>query len=83
MECLDPRIKSCNYLNNILAKIEAKRAGVPEAIMLNLNGRVAECTADNIFITKNGHLLTPRHSALTCRLTLNLKGQPGRTHTTS
>jgi branched-chain amino acid aminotransferase len=60
LECLDPRIKSCNYLNNILAKIEAKRAGVPEAIMLNLNGRVAECTADNIFITKNGTLLTPR-----------------------
>ena len=60
LECLDPRIKSCNYLNNILAKIEAKRAGVPEAIMLNLNGRVAECTADNIFITKNGNLLTPR-----------------------
>jgi branched-chain amino acid aminotransferase len=60
MECLDPRIKSCNYLNNIQAKIEAKRAGVPEAIMLNQYGRVAECTADNIFITKNGDLLTPR-----------------------
>jgi branched-chain amino acid aminotransferase len=60
MECLDPRIKSLNYLNNILAKIEAKRAGVPEAIMLNHYGRVAECTADNIFIKKNGELLTPR-----------------------
>ncbi len=60
MECLDPRIKSLNYLNNILAKIEAKKAGVPEAVMLNLSGRVAECTADNIFIWKNGKLKTPR-----------------------
>jgi len=60
MECLDPRIKSLNYLNNILAKIEAKKAGVPEAVMLNLSGRVAECTADNIFIMRNGKLKTPR-----------------------
>jgi len=60
LECVDPRIKSLNYLNNILAKIEARKAGVPEAIMLNLRGRVAECTADNIFMTKNGSLLTPR-----------------------
>ena len=60
MECLDPRIKSLNYLNNILAKIEAKKAGVLEAVMLNHDGRVAECTADNIFIVKNGKLITPR-----------------------
>lgn len=60
MESVDPRIKSCNYLNNILAKIEAKQAGVPEAIMLNHYGRVAECTADNIFIVKDGRLRTPR-----------------------
>jgi len=60
MECLDPRIKSLNYLNNILAKIEAKKAGVPEAVMLNLSGRVAECTADNIFIVRHGKLKTPR-----------------------
>ncbi|MBT8207283.1 MAG: branched-chain-amino-acid transaminase [Acidimicrobiia bacterium] len=59
IQCLDPRIKSLNYLNNILAKIDARRAGVPEALMLNLNGRVAECTADNIFIVKNGKLETP------------------------
>ena len=59
MECLDPRIKSLNYLNNILAKIEAKKSGVPEAIMLNLAGRVAECTADNIFIFREGMLKTP------------------------
>jgi branched-chain amino acid aminotransferase len=60
MECLDPRIKSLNYLNNILAKIEARKAGVLEAVMLNHYGRVAECTADNLFIVKNGDLLTPQ-----------------------
>ncbi len=59
MQCLDPRIKSLNYLNNILAKIEATRAGAPEAVMLNYSGRVAECTADNIFIVKSGGLKTP------------------------
>jgi len=58
-QCLDPRIKSLNYLNNILAKIEAKKVGAPEAVMLNHNGRVAECTADNIFAVKNGTLATP------------------------
>jgi len=60
MQCLDPRIKSLNYLNNILAKIEALKAGVPEAVMLNERGRVAECTADNLFIAKNGEIKTPR-----------------------
>jgi len=59
MQCLDPRIKSLNYLNNILAKIDGKKAGVLESVMLNHHGRVAECTADNIFIIKNGDLLTP------------------------
>ena len=59
MECLDPRIKSLNYLNNILAKIEGKKSGVLEAVMLNHYGRVAECTADNIFIVKNGQVATP------------------------
>src|SRR5262249_48604921 len=49
---LSPRIKSMNYLNNILAKIEAIDAGVPEAIMLNHLGFVAECTADNLFIVR-------------------------------
>jgi len=58
-QCLDPRIKSLNYLNNILAKIEAQQAGVPEALMLNYAGRVAECTADNIFIYRRGKLRTP------------------------
>src|SRR5688500_2107925 len=56
---LSPRIKSLNYLNNILARIEAIDAGVPEAIMLNHDGNVAECTADNIFIVKGGTVLTP------------------------
>jgi len=58
-EALNPCIKSLNYLNNILAKIEANRAGVPEAIMLNSEGYVAECTGDNIFIIKGRTLLTP------------------------
>jgi len=59
MESLDPRIKSLNYLNNILAKIEAKRAGAIEAIMLNRQGLVAECTADNLFMVKKGTVKTP------------------------
>jgi len=56
---LDPRIKSLNYLNNILAKIEAIQAGCLEALMLNHKGEVAECTGDNIFLVKDGALLTP------------------------
>ncbi|HZT22605.1 MAG TPA: branched-chain-amino-acid transaminase [Verrucomicrobiae bacterium] len=60
---LNPAIKSLNYLNNVLAKIEANQAGVEEAVMLNAEGFVAECTADNLFIVKNGALLTPPLSA--------------------
>jgi len=56
---LNPRIKSMNYLNNILAKIECIQAGVSEAIMLNKDGYVAECTGDNIFTVKDGSLVTP------------------------
>jgi branched-chain amino acid aminotransferase len=56
---LSPRVKSLNYLNNILAKIEANDAGVPEAVMLNGEGNVAECTADNIFIVRSGQVQTP------------------------
>jgi branched-chain amino acid aminotransferase len=56
---ISPRIKSLNYLNNILAKIEAADAGVPEAIMLNHMGYVAECTADNIFVVREGAVTTP------------------------
>jgi len=60
---VNPAIKSLNYLNNILAKIEANNAGVEEAIMLNSAGFVAECTGDNVFIMKNGELLTPTLSS--------------------
>ena len=56
---LNPRIKSLNYLNNVMAKIEAIRAGCLEAIMLNTKGEVAECTGDNIFVVKRGVLKTP------------------------
>lgn len=58
-EALSPSIKSLNYLNNVLAKIEAVRSNVPEAIMLNREGYVAECTGDNIFVVKENTLLTP------------------------
>lgn len=56
---LSPQVKSLNYLNNIMAKVEAIRAGVLEALMLNEQGNVAECTGDNIFIVKNGIVHTP------------------------
>ena len=56
---VNPAIKSLNYLNNILAKIEANTAGYEEAIMLNAEGYVAECTGDNIFILKDGQMFTP------------------------
>src|SRR5690606_21602497 len=56
---LNPRIKSLNYLNNILAKIEGLKAGCVEALMLNIKGEVAECTGDNIFIVRDGVLYTP------------------------
>jgi branched-chain amino acid aminotransferase len=60
---LSPRVKSLNYLNNIMAKIEGTDAGTVEALMLNHNGEVAECTGDNIFIVKNGVLKTPQPDA--------------------
>lgn len=56
---LSPRIKSLNYLNNIMAKLEGLRAGCSEALMLNHKGEVAECTGDNIFLVSNGVLSTP------------------------
>ncbi|HWA97702.1 MAG TPA: branched-chain-amino-acid transaminase [Pirellulales bacterium] len=56
---LSPRIKSLNYLNNILAKIEGLQAGCSEALMLNTRGEVAECTGDNIFLVRGRTLLTP------------------------
>jgi branched-chain amino acid aminotransferase len=58
-EAVDPRIKSLNYLKNILGKIDAQRAGVEEAVLLNAEGFIAECTADNIFVVRQGILQTP------------------------
>ncbi|WP_029165513.1 branched-chain-amino-acid transaminase [Aminiphilus circumscriptus] len=62
-EVLAPQVKSCNYLPNIMAKIEAVNAGVLEAICMSREGYVAECTGDNIFLVKNGVVKTP-HSAV-------------------
>ena len=56
---LSPQVKSLNYLNNIMAKIECMQAGCDEGIMLNDQGFVAECTGDNVFIVKNGKVTTP------------------------
>jgi branched-chain amino acid aminotransferase len=58
-EAFDPRVKSLNYLKNILAKIDAQRAGAHEAILLNSAGYIAECSADNLFVARGGRLLTP------------------------
>src|ERR1035437_3658592 len=79
---LNPAIKSLNYLNNILAKIEANNAGCEEAVMLNAEGFVAECTGDNIFIVKEGCLLTPPLSAgalygITRQVVMELAAQSG------
>lgn len=63
-EALNPMLKTMNYLNNILAKIEANNSGFSEAIMLDHQGYVAECTGDNIFIVKNGTLSTPSQGRL-------------------
>jgi len=79
---LNPAIKSLNYLNNILAKIEANNAGCEEAIMLNAEGFVAECTGDNLFIVKNGELSTPPLSAgalygITRRVVMDIAQESG------
>jgi branched-chain amino acid aminotransferase len=81
---LDPRIKSLNYLNHILARIEANRAGVEEALMLNAQGRLAEGTADNVFIVRNANLVTPPTSdgaleGITRNLIMELAEQRGLT----
>ncbi len=60
---LDPRIKSLNYLNNVLAKLEAEQMGALEAIMLNNEGYVAECTGDNLFIVQGNRIITPDPSS--------------------
>ncbi|MDG2476979.1 MAG: branched-chain-amino-acid transaminase [Phycisphaerales bacterium] len=61
--CLDPRIKGLNYLNNILAKVEALGADVYEALMLNCDGDVSECTGDNVFFVKDNRITTPHTDA--------------------
>jgi branched-chain amino acid aminotransferase len=63
-DALNPQLKSLNYLNNIMAKIEAGNAGFNEAIMMDASGYVAECTGDNIFIVKNGEMFTPMEGRL-------------------
>lgn len=63
IKCLDPRVKSLNYLNNIMAKCEAIDRGLLEAVMLNTDGYVSECTGDNIFAIKDGVLFTPPSDA--------------------
>jgi branched-chain amino acid aminotransferase len=79
---VSPRIKSLNYLGSILAKIEGLKAGCNEALMLNLNGEVAECTADNIFLIKDGRLATPHVNAgildgITRRAVIDLAKEAG------
>ena len=81
-DSLDPRIKSLNYLNNILAKIEAQQAGCLEAVMLNRQGFIAECTGDNIFIIKQSVVKTPSAffgslGGITRDTVLGLAGQRG------
>jgi branched-chain amino acid aminotransferase len=56
---LSPMVKSLNYLNNIMAKIEAEQAGAGEGLMLNEQGYVAECTGDNVFVVRDGRITTP------------------------
>jgi len=60
---LNPAVKSLNYLNNVMARIEANLASADEALMLNDAGNVAECTADNVFIIKHGRIFTPPTTA--------------------
>ncbi len=81
---LNPAIKSLNYLNNVLARIEANIAGCEEAILLNAEGFVCECTGDNVFIIKERHLFTPPLSAgalygITRRVVMEMAQESGLT----
>jgi branched-chain amino acid aminotransferase len=81
-DCLDPQVKSLNYLGNIMALLEARRAGMDEALMLNTEGDVAECAGDNIFIVRAGEIRTPPVSAgildgITRRTVIELSGRLG------
>jgi len=79
---LNPAIKSLNYLNNIMAKIEANNGGCEEALLLNAEGFVSECTGDNVFIVKEDHVITPPLSAgalygITRRVVMEIAGESG------
>jgi branched-chain amino acid aminotransferase len=79
-----PRVKSLNYLNNVMAKLEARDAGADEAIMLTFQGHVSECTGDNIFLVRDGAMLTPPTcegilEGITRALTIELARQRGIT----
>ncbi len=83
-DVLNPQIKSLNYLNSVLAKIEAHQRGVPEMVLLNQLGHVVEGTGDNIFIVRKGTLITPPRSAgilpgITRRVVMELAGEAGYT----
>ncbi len=78
---LNPAIKSLNYLNNVLAKIEAIQGGVLEAVMLNHHGYIAECTGDNLFMVRSGLIVTPPTSAgALCGITRQVVFQLAREH---
>jgi len=79
---LNPAIKSLNYLNNIMAKIEADNGGCEEALLLNAEGFISECTGDNVFIVKEEHLMTPPLSAgalygITRRVVMEMAAESG------
>ena len=81
-KCMNPRTKSLNYLNNILGKIDAIDAGTEEALMLSVEGYIAECTGENVFVVNNGELFTPpfEHGALegiTQKAVIELAGKRG------
>jgi branched-chain amino acid aminotransferase len=68
-----PAVKSLNYLNNVMAKVEATHAGADEGVMLNEQGYVAECTGDNIFVVKKGAVVTPPvYAGALCGITRNV-----------
>ena len=71
-QCVNPNVKTCNYVNNILAVIEGNAAEVPEVIMLTTGGRVCECSADNIFIVREGRVLTPPPDNILVGVTRNI-----------
>ena len=81
-DALPPQVKSLNYLTSVLASIEARRQGADEAVLLNAQGLIAECTADNLFLVSRGRVLTPAVASgalagITRALVLRLLGEQG------